>query len=75
MTELVLLRRAQRETERAPELSGRKFIKQAGSNSADSSPKAEPREQRRLPYVPLRAGYRNGGTACPIHSHLLHWLR
>jgi hypothetical protein len=25
-----------------PKLSGSKFIKQAGSNSADSSPKAEP---------------------------------
>jgi hypothetical protein len=36
------------ETERAPKLLGSKFIKQAGSYSADSSPKAECREQRGL---------------------------
>jgi hypothetical protein len=35
-------RRIQTETERAPKLSGSKFIKQASSNSADPSPKAEP---------------------------------
>jgi hypothetical protein len=35
-------RRFQTETEKAPKNSGNKFIKQAGSNSADLSPKAEP---------------------------------
>jgi hypothetical protein len=39
-------RRAQTETEKAPKLSGSKFIKQASSNSADSSPKTGPQEQR-----------------------------
>jgi hypothetical protein len=37
-----------RQREGAPKFSGSKFIKQAGSDSADSSPKAEPREQRGL---------------------------
>jgi hypothetical protein len=32
--------------EKAPKLSGSKFIKQASSDSVDSSSKAEPREQR-----------------------------
>jgi hypothetical protein len=45
----------------APKLSRSKFIKQSSSDSADSHPKAEPQEQRGLPYIPLRAGYRNGG--------------
>jgi hypothetical protein len=37
-----------RQRDRAPKLSGSKFIKQAGrdSDSADLHPKAEPREQR-----------------------------
>jgi hypothetical protein len=39
---LLCYRRAQAKTERAPELLGSKCIKQAGSNSADSCPKAEP---------------------------------
>jgi hypothetical protein len=39
-------RRAQIETERAPKLSGSKFIKQASSYSVDSCPKAEHQEQR-----------------------------
>jgi hypothetical protein len=38
----LLLQKGSTVTERAPKLSGSKFIKQAGSNSADSSPKAEP---------------------------------
>jgi hypothetical protein len=55
-------------------LSGSKLIKQASSDSVDSHPKAEPPEQRGLPYIPFRAGYRNGGTACPIHGHIVfHW--
>jgi hypothetical protein len=54
-------RRAQTETERAPKLSGSKFIKQVGSNSVDLSPKAEPREQMGLSFKPFRAGYRNEG--------------
>jgi hypothetical protein len=37
-------RRAQTETERAQKLSGSKFIKQAGSDSVELSPKAEPWE-------------------------------
>jgi hypothetical protein len=41
-------KRAQTETEREPKFLGSKFIKQAGSDSADSSPKAEPQEQRGL---------------------------
>jgi hypothetical protein len=43
---LLCCRRVQTETERAPKLLGSKFIKQASSNSADSSIKAEPQEQR-----------------------------
>jgi hypothetical protein len=39
-------RRAQTETERAPKLSGSKFIKQTSSDSVDWCPKAEPWEQR-----------------------------
>jgi hypothetical protein len=35
-------RKAQTEAERALKLLGSKFIKQAGSDSVDSSPKAEP---------------------------------
>jgi hypothetical protein len=35
-----------RQTERAPKLLRGKFIKQARSNSGDSSAKAEPQEQR-----------------------------
>jgi hypothetical protein len=31
----------------------------AGMDSADSTPKAEPLEQRGLPYMPLQAGYRS----------------
>jgi hypothetical protein len=45
----------------APKLLGRKFIKQAGSDLADLSPKAEPQEQRGSPYISFRAGYRSGG--------------
>jgi hypothetical protein len=37
-----------RQRDRAPKLLGSKFIKQAGSDSVDSSPKAEPQEQREL---------------------------
>jgi hypothetical protein len=45
----ICCRRVQTETEtkRTPRLLGSKFIKQASSDSADLSPKAEPREQRR----------------------------
>jgi hypothetical protein len=39
-------RRAEAETERAPKLLGSKFMKQASSDSEESSPKAEHREQR-----------------------------
>jgi hypothetical protein len=69
-------RRTQTETERTPKLSGSKFIKQAGTDSVDSCPKAKHREQRGSPYIPVRAGYRNGGgTACPIHDHMsFYWL-
>jgi hypothetical protein len=35
-----------RQRDRAPKLSGSKFIKQAGSDSEDLRPKAEPQEQR-----------------------------
>jgi hypothetical protein len=44
----------------SPNLLGSKFIRQAGSDSVDSSPKAEPREQKGSS-LPFRAGYRNGG--------------
>jgi hypothetical protein len=73
----VTYRRAQTETEKAPKLSGSKFIKQASSNWADSSPKLSPENKGGLPYIPFRAGYRNeeGCTACPICNHMLfHWL-
>jgi hypothetical protein len=53
-------RRAQTETEKAPELLGSKFIKQASSNSVDLSPKTEPQNKGGFPYIPFRAGYRNG---------------
>jgi hypothetical protein len=43
-----LVARGLRQTERAPKLSGSKFIKQTGTNLADSCPKAEHREQRGL---------------------------
>jgi hypothetical protein len=43
-----VLRRAQAETERAAQLSGSKFIRQAGSDSADLSPKAEPENKGEL---------------------------
>jgi hypothetical protein len=42
MQESDYCRRAQTETERAPKLSGSKYIKEAGSNSVDSIPKAKP---------------------------------
>jgi hypothetical protein len=54
-------RRAQAQTERVPELSGSKFIKQAGSDPMDLSPKAEPENKGGAPYIPFRAGHRNGG--------------
>jgi hypothetical protein len=41
-------RRTQTETERAPKLLGSKFTREASSCSADSSPEADPREQRGL---------------------------
>jgi hypothetical protein len=50
-----------RQRDGAPKLLGSKFIKQASSNTADLSPKAEPQEQGGLLYIPYRAGYRNGG--------------
>jgi hypothetical protein len=53
-------RKDQTEPERAPKLSGSKFIKQNGSNSAYLSPKAEPQEQWGPYYIPFRASYRNG---------------
>jgi hypothetical protein len=63
-----------RQRDRAPKLSGSKFIKQAGSHSVDSHPKAEPQNKGGFP-IPFRAGYRNGGRACLIHGHILfHWL-
>jgi hypothetical protein len=52
-------RRAQRD--RVPKLTGSKFIKQAGSNSADSHPKLNAENKGSLPYIPFRAGYWNGG--------------
>jgi hypothetical protein len=72
---LVLVAGGLRQRDRARKLSGSKFIKQASSNSEDLRLNAaEPQEQMDLPYIPFRAGYRNGGTACPIHGHMLfHW--
>jgi hypothetical protein len=37
-----------RQRDRAPALSERKLIKQAGSDSVDSHPKAKPQQQRGL---------------------------
>jgi hypothetical protein len=54
-------RRGQRETEKAPKLLGSKFIKQAGSNSADSVQRLSPKNKVGFLYKPFRAGYRNGG--------------
>jgi hypothetical protein len=50
-----------RQRNRAPKISGSKFIKQASSNLADSSPKAEPKKKGGFSYIPFRTGYRNGG--------------
>jgi hypothetical protein len=60
-----------RQRDRAPKLSGSKFIKQSSSNSADSSPKTEPQEQRGLSlYI-----NRNWGIVSPMHGHILfHWV-
>jgi hypothetical protein len=33
-----------------------------------------PEDKGGLPYIPFRSGYRNGGTVCPTHGHILfHW--
>jgi hypothetical protein len=50
-----------RQRDRAPKLSGSKFIKQADSDSVDSYPKAESPEQSGPSYIPFKAGYRNEG--------------
>jgi hypothetical protein len=69
-------RSAQTESERAPKLSGSRFIKQASSSSEDLSPKAEPQDKGSFPYIPFTAGFRNvGDAACSIHNHMLfYWL-
>jgi hypothetical protein len=62
-------RGAQAETERAPKLLGSRFIKQVSSNLA------EPREQGGFLIYHLEQVTEKGGTACPIHSHMLfYWL-
>jgi hypothetical protein len=68
-----MLQEAQTERERAPKLSGSKFIKQASSNSTDSSPKAESREQRGFSLCTTysRLQRRGKGTACHMHGHML----
>jgi hypothetical protein len=67
--ELLLQEGSDRDWE-ATKLLGSKFIKQDGSDSADSCPKAEHQEER----VTEIRGW-GGGTACPIHNHMLfHWL-
>jgi hypothetical protein len=64
-----------RERDKAPKLSGSKFIKKVSNDSADLSPQTDLREQRRLSYKPFGAGYRYGGATCPIPGHILfHWL-
>jgi hypothetical protein len=48
LLELKYSRRAQTETREGTKLLGSNFIKQASSDSVDSSPKAEPQEQSGL---------------------------
>jgi hypothetical protein len=51
--------------DRAPKLSGSKFIKQASSDKVDSVQRLSPENKGGVPYKPFRAGYRNGGV---VHS-------
>jgi hypothetical protein len=63
--------------DRAPKFSGSKFIKQAGRDSADSSPKAEraPRTKEAFLVYHLEQVTEIGGYSLSVHNHMLfHWL-
>jgi hypothetical protein len=64
-------RRAQTETERAPKISGSKFIKQTSSNSMDSCPKAEPQEQRGLSLYTIKRLQKWGVQLVHTSSHVI----
>jgi hypothetical protein len=58
----LLLQEGSDRTERALKLSRSKFIKQASSDSGDSSPKAEPRNKRGLPYITIYSSLQKWGV-------------
>jgi hypothetical protein len=53
-------RRAQTETERAPKLSGSKFINKPAATQQTHVQRLSPKNKGGFPYLPFRAGYRNG---------------